>query len=426
MKKNRLVFLIGLLVLLSIANLALMRRYTNRFTDKSGKSISSAPPLYQNIAGKIKDNYVEEVDSQKLMYGAIHGMLSSLNDRHSSFIEPEAFMRMRENTNGVFGGIGVMITMKEEFLTVESLFRGKAADKAGVKKGDKIIKISGVSTKGIDPAGAIKRLRFGADPESIRELLGITLPEAVNKLRGEVGTKVTITVLRGDKESDIEITREKISVESVVDSEILDEKIGYVRITDFREETPKELSKALAKLKSGGAEELILDLRGNPGGLLNSAVDVADRFIEDGKKIVYTEARNKSENITKIAEDKSPYEKIPLVVLVDRFSASGSEIVAGAIQDWGRGVLLGEKTFGKGSVQNIIPMIDGSALRLTTARYLSPKGRVIDKEGIVPDVVVEYAKNGGEEKEEKESEPPDAQLERAKEILKASRILKNF
>ncbi len=422
MKRNRLAFLIGLLVLLSIINLALMRRYTGRLAARSGRVTGPPPPLYQDVAGKIMDNYVEEVDPQKLMYGAIRGMVSSLNDRHSSFMEPDAFRHMREDTNGEFGGLGVMITMREGLLTVESLFPGKAAEKAGIEKGDKIVKINGVSTRGIDPVEAVKRLHLGADPGAIGKLLGITLPEAVNKLRGEVGTKVTITVLRKDKEKDIEVTRERISVKSVLDVKVLDEKIGYVRITDFRGETPRELSKALGKLQSEGALALILDLRGNPGGLLDSAVDVADRFIADGNMIVYTEARDKDENITKIAGDKSPYEKIPMVVLIDKFSASGSEIVAGAIQDWGRGVLLGEKTYGKGSVQNLIPMRDGSALRLTTARYHSPKGRVIDKKGIIPDVVVEPAKGGDEE----ESEPPDVQLERAKEILKASRILKNI
>lgn len=421
---RRISWLLVVLVLVSLANLFVRGGMLKSLSTRSELASAEYPDILNQVMKEIEENFVEEVDSKNLLYGALHGMVYSLNDPHSSFSEPDSFEQIQQNTQGHFGGLGIIIGIKDGYLTVFSTLDGTPAERAGVKTGDRILKISGKPTQGIDPAEAVKRLRIGVDPAFLREFLGITLPEAVNELRGPVGEPVTITVgMEGEKPRDITITRERIELDSVTDVKIVDDGIGYLRVTDFCGDTIHRLNKAIDELRDDGMQSLILDLRNNPGGLLDSAVEVADRFIPDGKLIVSMRGRREERIIKKTASDGFPHSHMPLAVLVNEYSASGSEIVAGALQDWGCAVIIGKKTYGKGSVQNLIPLKDGSGLRLTTSRYYSPDGKVIDKVGITPDVVVESAPYGNGKKENGEKEENhDPQLAHAITILKCFKI----
>jgi carboxyl-terminal processing protease len=320
----------------------------------------------------VKKNYVEEVEEKDLVYGAIKGMLSSL-DPHSSFMPPEAFKEMKIDTKGEFGGLGIQIGIKNKVLTIIAPIEDTPADEAGVEAGDKIIKIDGESTK------------------------DITLHEAVSQLRGPKGTAVTITIIREglDKPKDITIIRDIIKLKSVK-SKVVDDTIGYVKLTQFQEKTSKDLKKALKNLYKEDITELILDLRNNPGGLLKGAVDVTSQFLPPGKLVVYIKGRDGDKTEFDTSNGNSYYD-LPMIVLVNEGSASASEIVSGALQDWDRAVILGTQTFGKGSVQTVIPLSDGSALRLTTARYYTPKDRSIQTTGITPDIVLKREPRVGEQ-----------------------------
>ena len=311
----------------------------------------------------VKKNYVEEVDEQDLVYGAIKGMLSSL-DPHSSFMQPKIYKEMKIDTKGEFGGLGIQIGIKDKILTIIAPIEDTPAYKAGVKAGDKIVEIDNESTK------------------------DITLHDAVTKLRGRKGTKVTITIVREglEKPKDITITRDIIKLKSVK-SKVLEDGIGYVKLTQFQEKTANDLKKTMRELEQKDITSLVVDLRNNPGGLLKGAVDVTSHFLPAGKLVVYIKDRSgdKKEFHT---INGNRYYKDPIIVLVNEGSASASEIVAGALQDWDRAVILGTQTFGKGSVQTVIPLSDGSALRLTTARYYTPKDRSIQTTGITPDIIV--------------------------------------
>jgi carboxyl-terminal processing protease len=422
-------WLVVILAVASLTNLFVRGGVLGALSVHSEVKREQYPALIGEVMRGIEDNYVEEVDARKLLYGALRGMTFSLNDPHSSFIEPDAYRQVRENTQGHFGGLGIVIGMRDGYLTVISPLKGRPAERAGIEAGDRILKISGNPTTGIDPSEAVERLRLGADSVAVRKLLGITLPEAVSQLRGPVGEPVTITVGReGEEPRDVTVTRERIEIESVSDVKIVDKEIGYLRLTDFREGVVRELNEAIDRLLDEGMQSLILDLRDNPGGLLESAVGVADRFIPDGKVIVSMRGRKKDEIAERVAKDGFPHSQMPLAVLVNEYSASGSEIVAGALQDWNCAVIIGKKTYGKGSVQNLIPFRDGSGLRLTTSRYYSPAGRVIDKTGVVPDVEVDMPRLSekekvGEEQEKEEKGKYDPQLTRAIDILKSVRIL---
>jgi len=386
--------------------------------------------VFTEILSLIQSNYVEEVNSRDLIYGAVKGMLDTL-DPHSAFMPPDAFREMQVETQGSFGGLGIEITVKDRMLTVVAPIDGTPAERAGVQPGDRIVKIEGQPTK------------------------DMTLMDAVRKLRGPKGSKVTISILReGSPEPmDITLVRETIEVHSVR-SKDLGDGIYYVRITSFQEKTSKDLEKALEQAEKAGDAALILDLRNDPGGLLNQAVAVSDMFLDKGQLIVYTQGRIKNQDLRFTAEHSNGLPKWPMVVLVNGGSASASEIVAGALQDWKRAVLIGTKTFGKGSVQTVIPLSDGSGLRLTTAKYFTPGGRSIHGIGITPDIIVELPKpeltaQGQEDARrlaagerpreqrigEQEGESAeigrrdvvdlqkDVQLQRAVEILKATKIL---
>jgi carboxyl-terminal processing protease len=321
---------------------------------------------FTSILSIVKKNYVDEVNSKDLVTGAINGMLASL-DPHSAFLTPDLYKDLQMDTQGRFGGLGIEITVRNGVLTVVSPIEDTPAYKAGVKAGDQIIKIEDEYTK------------------------DMTLVDAVKKMRGNKGTKITISIKReGIAELlNFNLMRDIIRVQSVR-SRVLEEGYGYVRLAQFQERTDRDLQKALEKFKEekGGLKGLVLDLRNNPGGLLTQAVRVADMFLESGL-IVYTEGRLESQKQKYFAHKEGTWSNFPIIVLVNGGSASASEIVAGAMQDHKRAVILGTKSFGKGSVQTILPLDDNSALRLTTARYFTPKGRSIQATGIVPDIVIE-------------------------------------
>ena len=321
--------------------------------------------LFSEALNEIQKKYVEEKDSKELIYGAIRGMMSTL-DPHSTFLSPEDFKELEVETSGIFSGIGIEITLKDGILTVVSPIEGTPADKAGLLPGDKILQIEEKSTK------------------------NMALNEAVRLIRGQKGTKVNLTILHeGSKEpTKYSIVREVIPIKSVK-SKMLEEGYGYVRISTFQEKTDEDLQSQLNKMEGnkGGIKGLILDLRNDPGGLLNEAVKVADEFLESGL-IVYTQGRIKEQNLKFYAHPNKFKHNYPLVVLVNEGSASASEIVAGALQDQKRAILLGTQTFGKGSVQTIIPLDDGAGIKLTTARYYTPNGRSIQAKGITPDILI--------------------------------------
>ncbi len=395
--------------------------------------------VFTDVLHIIEKDYVRPVKTKKLIYGAIKGMLSSL-DPHSSFMTPKMYKEMQVETKGSFGGLGIEITMKNGVLTVISPIEGTPAFKAGIKAGDQIIAIEGKPTK------------------------NMTLMDTVRKLRGKKGTKVTITIMRKGftRPRDFTIVRDIIKIRSVR-SKLFEGHYAYIRISQFQERTDSDFVNAVEKLERESQDKIegmVLDLRNNPGGLLNQAVKIADRFIDKGL-IVSIKGRDEGDNIAFQAKASTTIVTYPLVVLTNGGSASASEIVAGAIQDHHRGVIMGEQTFGKGSVQTIIPLSDGSGLRLTTALYYTPSGRSIQAEGITPDIVVpqkilmaelqagkekvkehpfikekdlEHHLEGAKNKAVKEGEktkggeaqakiPKDPLIERAIEVLKGARIL---
>ena len=318
-----------------------------------------------DVLAIVERNYVEPVNVSNLIHGAINGMLETL-DPHSSYMSPEVFKEMQTETKGSFGGVGFEITIREKVLTVVAPIEDTPAFRAGILSGDQILSIDGKSTK------------------------DLTLMDAVKLMRGPQGTQVTITIMRSGftEPKDIPLTRAIIPIRSVR-SKMLEEEYGYIKINQFIEKTHSDMKTALDRLESkeGTMKGLILDLRNDPGGLLEQAVKVADEFLDSGM-IVYTEGRVEGQKMKFYAQKKAKEHDYPLIVLVNGGSASASEIVAGALQDHGRAVILGTPTFGKGSVQTIIPLEDGSAIRLTTARYYTPSGRSIQAQGIVPDILV--------------------------------------
>ncbi|OPY91106.1 MAG: putative CtpA-like serine protease [Syntrophus sp. PtaU1.Bin208] len=337
--------------------------------------------VFSEVLDIVDRNYVESVDSKKLIQGAINGMMKSL-DPHSTFMTEEMYKELEVETKGSFGGIGIEITILKDVLTVVSPIEDTPAFLAGVKAGDQIIKIDGQSTK------------------------DITIMEAVTKLRGPKDTKVTITIMRENlsKPKDIPIARAIIQIKSIKARKI-DDQFGYVRISSFQERTSEDLKKALSELTGKSPaplKGLILDMRNNPGGLLAQSVEVSDIFLKSGT-IVSTKGRIKSVESKSVAKDDGNEPTCPIVILVNEGTASAAEIVSGALQDNGRALVLGTQTFGKGSVQTVIPLEDGAALKLTTAKYYTPRGRSIQAEGITPDITVKYIKPAGENGTEAES-----------------------
>ena len=336
--------------------------------------------VYENIAiltraiQLIRQDYVDDkkIGYRDLTYAAMRGMLDSL-DPHSAFMEPKDFKGMQEETDSQFGGLGVVVAMKDGVITIISPMEDTPGFKAGLLPGDQIVKVNGATTEKMQ------------------------LSEVIQQLRGKPGEKVTLTIFRPSiKEiKDYTLERAIIKVESVKDAKILppetsgDFKVGYVRITQFNKPTPDELAKKLDELEAQGMQALVVDLRYNPGGLLDSAVRVCGEFLPPDEMVVYTEGRVPSaKKVYRTPEGSKKRPKYPVAILVNGSSASASEIVAGALKDLNRAIVVGETTFGKGSVQSVIQMPDGSALRLTTARYFTPGKQVIHEKGVAPNIRV--------------------------------------
>lgn len=330
--------------------------------------------LFSQIFRLVEENYVTEVNPRDLILGAIEGMLSSL-DPHSALMKPDEFKELEIETKGTFTGIGIEITIKDDVITVVAPIEDTPAWRAGIKPGDKILKIDEKSTK------------------------GMKITEAVKLLRGPKGTKVKLTILRDEKDVfEIVLTRDVIPIRSVR-FKFLEPEYAYVRISQFQEKTPEELVQALKQLeKDTTLKGIILDLRNNPGGLLSAAVEVSDEFLENGT-IVSIKGKSKAKQIEFKAQPNPPDRKhrYPIVILINHGTASAAEIVTGALKDHKRALVLGEKSFGKGSVQTVIPIEDNYAIRLTTAFYYTPSGVTINKQGIIPDIElpsIDLAKKG--------------------------------
>jgi carboxyl-terminal processing protease len=355
------------------------------YGDRQGSAIDrnayKSLRTFNEVLDMVEKNYVEPVAADKLINGAINGMIKSL-DPHSTFMTEEMYKELEVETRGSFGGVGIEITLVKDVLTVVSPIEDTPAFKAGVKSSDQIIKINGESTK------------------------DITIMEAVKKLRGPKGAKVTITVMRDGltKPLEIDLIRDTIVVKSVK-SRIYNDTIGYIRIASFQEHTGDDLKKTLKeiKAKTSTLAGLVIDMRNNPGGLLNQSIEVSDAFLKTGV-IVSTRGRARNMESKAVARDDGNEPTCPIVILVNEGTASASEIVSGALQDNKRALVLGAQTFGKGSVQTIIPLEDGSALKLTTARYYTPNGRSIQAEGITPDIPVKLITKTEEKKGDKEAE----------------------
>ncbi|MFH0940265.1 MAG: S41 family peptidase [Candidatus Omnitrophota bacterium] len=389
--------------------------------------------LFADALAFIQAQYVDDTNPKDIIYGAMAGMLNRL-DPHSQFLTPEEYDELKVETEGKFGGIGIEITIKDSLVTVITPIEGTPAWEAGLQPNDRIVKIEDIVIK------------------------NFTLNEAVKKLRGKPGTEVNVVIWR-EKENKLhsyKIKRAIIAIKDIKEAKILEDHIAYLKLVEFREDTPRELDRALKDLKKQGMDSLVLDLRNNPGGLLDMAIAVSEMFLAKGHSIVSIKGREAKQNAEYKANLKTPYVDMPIVLLVNEGSASGSEIVAGALQDNQRAVIMGARTFGKGSVQTVFPLRDGSALKLTTSRYFTPKGTSIHEKGIAPDIIVESKEpvnvvkeaepeektnalevifEGVEDKKPKD-EPVlqplkelhtlDPALARAVEILKSLKIYKNF
>jgi len=367
MTRNTLILGLGLVlgVMLAIGQGVLAEKENSRVAPQSIplEDIRSLSEVF----GKIKQNYVEDIDDKELLENAIRGLLSGL-DPHSAYLDKKAFTDLREGTSGEFGGLGIVVGMKDGFVNVISPIDGTPAERAGVKSGDLIIRLGEKNVK------------------------GMTLEDAVKIMRGKPDTDILLTIVREgkDKPLKIKITRAIIKVQSVR-SKTLEDGFGYIRISAFQERTGADLRKAITKLKRENNKKikgLVLDLRNNPGGLLSAAVEVSDAFLEGGI-VVSIKGRDQSNTTTYSAKGLDLINEAPIIVLINGGSASASEIVAGALQDHKRGIIMGSLSFGKASVQTVVPLGNGSALKLTTARYYTPNGTSIQAKGITPDIILE-------------------------------------
>jgi carboxyl-terminal processing protease len=422
--KQRLIY--GVVMAVLALNLALGARMY--FSTAAAAQKDSPYPnleLFSYVMEKVRRDYVDggDLTYQELVYGALRGMLDTL-DPHSEFLEPDKFKDLQSDTQGRFGGLGIVVQMRDNYVTVVTPIEDTPGFRAGILAGDRILKIDGQNAE------------------------RMTVEDAVKLLRGEPNTEVTLTLQRptSGETKDYKLTRAIIRVDMAKDVNgrkefpLIDDKIGYVRLTQFGERTAAEMDVALKTMHDRGMQALVLDLRGNPGGLLDQAVEVCERFLPRGQLVVTTEGRSAIKNSEpKVTGRNGAYRDLPLAVLVNYGSASASEIVAGALQDCAalekcKAIIIGEKTFGKGSVQEVIPLEGGAALRLTTSKYYTPSHKVIHERGITPDIIVpmsdeeerlarlRVSPGGAESVEESEREQVrnarDPQLERAVDVLK--------
>jgi len=369
------------IVILAVILFAATSVYSAGKRKNGGDEIYRQVEVFSDALAIIRSEYVEDTKTKDLIYGALKGMLASL-DPHSQFMDPETYNELKVDTEGKFGGVGIEITVKDGLLTVITPIEDTPAWKAGIKPGDRIVKIDNELTRDID------------------------ITDAVKKMRGRPGTSVSLTVLRDSEKKimDFKITRGVIKVKDIKQASILEDGVGYIRLVEFRENTLKEFDNTLNNLSRQGMKSLILDLRNNPGGLLDVAVKITGRFLPPDKMIAYTKGRKEEQNFEFYSETKNTALELPMVVLINEGSASGSEIVAGVLQDYKRAIIIGNKSFGKGSVQTVIPLSDGSALRLTTSHYFTPSGKIIHGKGVTPDILV--AEKAGEEKDTKDADYP--------------------
>jgi carboxyl-terminal processing protease len=422
--KQRLIY--GVVMAVLALNLALGARMY--FSTAAAAQKDSPYPnleLFSYVMEKVRRDYVDGSDLtyQELVYGALRGMLDTL-DPHSEFLEPDKFKDLQSDTQGRFGGLGIVVQMRDNYVTVVTPIEDTPGFRAGILAGDRILKIDGQNAE------------------------RMTVEDAVKLLRGEPNTEITLTFERptSGETKDYKLTRAIIKVDMAKDVNgrkefpLIDDKIGYVRLTQFGERTAAEMDAALKTMQERGMQALVLDLRGNPGGLLDQAVEVCERFLPRGQLVVTTEGRSAIKNSEpKVTGRNGAYRDLPLAVLVNYGSASASEIVSGALQDCAalgkcKAIIIGEKTFGKGSVQEVIPLEGGAALRLTTSKYYTPSHKVIHERGITPDIIVpmtdeeerlarlRVSPGGAESVEESERElvrnARDPQLERAVDVLK--------
>ncbi len=399
---------LGLLAGVLAVNLLVGLRVYSREAEQSGEAEAfEKVSVMMRVLYLLRKNYVDadKVDFRKLIYGALRGMVSSL-DPFSGFMDPDEYHGMMESTEGQFGGLGIIVTMKDGVLTIVAPIEDTPGSRAGLLAGDQITKIAGETTKGME------------------------MHEAVKRLKGEPGSSVVITVRRpATKEiKDYTVERALIPLVSVKDTRVLRDSIGYVRIVQFNEPTAQRLSEALEELGEDKISSLIIDLRNNPGGLLESAVDVCSLFLPPKTLVVSTRGRQPSQKRDFLSHGERVFTDKPVAILINRGSASAAEIVAGCLQDWGYAVLVGEKTFGKGSVQNVIELPDGSALRLTTSMYYTPSKKVIHEHGIEPDIEVALTRDELQQlvelqqigpKAERVNPETDRQLQRAIDTLKS-------
>lgn len=369
MSRKLSVFIAALTAVLLLAGGAYAQNKKDAKAPADDKDTYEMLNLFGEVLERAKMSYVEEVSDKQLIESAINGMLVAL-DPHSSFLDGQSFKYMNEQTKGKFGGLGIEVTMESGIVKIVSPIDDTPASRAGLKPGDYITAIDG------------------------QQVAGMSLNDAVDKMRGKVGSKVKLSIRRiNAKPFDVTLKREEIKIQSVK-SDIKQNDVAYIRITSFSEDTDKMVEKALQKAQEKTGNKisgLALDVRNNPGGLLDQAVSVSDLFLEQGE-IVSTRSRNAADTVRYSAKKGDIAKDMPIVVLVNDGSASASEIVAGALQDHKRAVIMGEKTFGKGSVQTVIPLGDYGAMRLTTARYYTPSGRSIQATGIEPDIEVKPAK----------------------------------
>jgi carboxyl-terminal processing protease len=371
MKRKSLIFT-GLLSLLILTIVGVSREQRVQATGETYEQLN----IFSEVLHLVQQNYVEEVDTKKMIYGAVKGMLGAL-DPHSSFMEPDTYKELQVDTRGKFGGIGIQIAIRNKQLTIIAPIEDTPGYRVGLKAADVIVKVDDEWTK------------------------DMSLMDAVKLMRGEPGTDVALTIMRKGfkKPRKFTITRAIIKVKSVK-YKVLEDEIGYVRLSQFQQGSNKEVESALKKLlKEDHVNSIILDMRNNPGGLLDEAVAISGKFLPKGTLVVYTKGRTQERSDYKVTDDFD-FARLPMVVLVNGGSASASEIVSGALQDWGRAIVMGTQTFGKGSVQTVVPLSDGSGLRLTTAKYYTPGDKSIQNVGIEPDIVVEdrvIVKNGDDD-----------------------------
>ena len=385
-------FALGLFIFVSIG---LCGREKNKKDD-----LYRRVSLFSDALSVIQSDYVEETNPKDLIYGALKGMLASL-DMHSQFMDEETYNELKVETKGKFGGLGIEITIKEGMLTVITPIEDTPAWRAGIKPLDRIVKINNEITR------------------------DMTLTEAVKRMRGKPGEAVNLTILReSDKKMmEFKIVRGVIQIRDIKESRILENGIAYIKLVQFREDTLKNLNLALNSLSKEKPKALILDLRNNPGGLLDMSVEITGKFIPKGKLIVYTRGRKEEQSYEYFSSAKQPILNLPMAVLINEGSASGSEILAAALQYYKRAIIIGGKSFGKGSVQVVIPLGNGTALKLTTSKYFTPDGKEISGKGVIPDIVVEDDKSSLSQEQSEEDAKEGFNYQKDKYIMRAVDLL---